>query len=165
MTRNSICLILRAFSANSSLFLIFPPPSLPTTKSSLVSRFIISLRYHQQIPLDIFIDIRKEDKRRMIRYLLSNANLSMKVRNVLETKTFTSNNRAPQGDSFGLVLVTIYFENTLSTIRRLAQNANDILQLAYSYNFDFVSSPSTSSKDVNEIEKLLAVVNLHVNIS
>ena len=80
-------------------------------------------------------------------------------------KKTTSNNRAPQGDSRGLVLFTIYLKNALRKIRQPAQNANDILQLAYSYNVDFVSSISASFKDVNKIEKLLADVNLHIKTS
>ena len=99
----------------------------------------------------------KQDELRMIKYLLGNTNLSMEVRNEPETKTFTLNIGTPPGHRF------IYNWQ----IRQPAQNANAILQLAYADVADFVSSTGAGAtfKDVTEIEKLLADVNLHVNTS
>ena len=88
----------------------------------------------------------------MIRYFFGNTNLSMEVRNRPEA-------------------INIHFKhwNTARrqrwpvntwNIRQPAQNAKDTLQLAHADDVD-----CTSFKYVNEIEKLLAHVNLYVNTS
>ena len=97
----------------------------------------------------------KEDELRMIKYLLGNTNLSMEVRNGPETKTFTLNIKTPPGHSFGT--------NTIG--KSDSQNKMPMLFCSYADVADFVSSTGATFKDVTEIEKLLADVNLHVNTS
>ena len=89
----------------------------------------------------------KEGKLRMIRYLLSNKNRLIKLRNVPEAETSNSNIGTPRWDHLSPVLFTICLEN-IRKLKEPSQTANDGLELAY-VNF----GSSTTFNDVSENQK------------
>ena len=58
----------------------------------------------------------EENEIRMIRYLLANASLEIKVHGA-KTEPFSSNLGSPQGDGLSGKLFHIYFENALKEVR------------------------------------------------
>ena len=66
--------------------------------------------------LEILKNILDEDEIRMIRFLLTNTTLEIKMANV-KTKPFESNMGSPQGDGLSGVLFTVYFEVSLIKVR------------------------------------------------
>ena len=66
--------------------------------------------------IDILKTIIDEDEIRMIRYLLANTTLEVKMTNV-ETLPFESNIGSPQGDGLSGVLFNVYFEFSLRKVR------------------------------------------------
>ncbi|GFS27424.1 1-phosphatidylinositol 4,5-bisphosphate phosphodiesterase 1 [Elysia marginata] len=100
---------------------------------------------------NILKNIIKEDEQRIIRYFLSNTELSIKLKGSSKTESFKSNIGTPQGDSLSPVLFIVYLEHALK----------NTLELAYADDVDFVST--TDFVDVETIQKELADFRLHVN--
>ena len=67
--------------------------------------------------LNIAAEIINEDEMRILRLLLSETTLEIKV-NGAEASQFTSNIGSPQGDSISGPLFTVYFENALKELRK-----------------------------------------------
>ena len=113
--------------------------------------------------LDILSDsvALEEDEIRLIRFLLSNTKINMKVSAATETYSFTANTGTPQGDGLSPVLFIIYLENALKNIR--LQPEHELLpnEVAYADDVDFVSM--TEHRNVTEIQDKLKPHQLNVN--
>ena len=92
-----------------------PPPS---RKDTMNPFYIIT-------PFRIVSTFLKEDEIRMVRYLLSNTTLQIKIKGV-ESKPFKSNIGSSQGDGLSGKLYTIYFEASLRELRPILDQAQVI---------------------------------------
>ncbi|GFR64602.1 very-long-chain enoyl-CoA reductase [Elysia marginata] len=83
--------------------------------------------------LNILKNIIREDEQRIIRYLLSNTELSIKLKGSSKRESFKSNIGTPQGDSLSPVLFIVYLEHALKNIRKIetlyTQNTLELLTL------------------------------------
>ncbi|GFS21665.1 retrovirus-related Pol polyprotein LINE-1 [Elysia marginata] len=112
--------------------------------------------------LNILKNIIREDEQRIIRYLLSNTELSIKLEGSSKTDSFKSNIGTPQGDSLSPVLFIVYLEHALKNIRKIETlYTQNTLELAYANNVDCVST--TDFVNVETIQKELADFRLNVN--
>ncbi|GFS01930.1 protein MON2 homolog [Elysia marginata] len=102
--------------------------------------------------LNILKNIIREDEQRIIRYLLSNTELSTKLKGSLKTESFKSNIGTPQGDSLSPVLFIVYLEHALKNIQKFETlYTQNTLELALADDVDFVST--TDFVDVETIQK------------
>ena len=69
--------------------------------------------------LNILETIIEEDELRLVRFLLSNTCLNIRIGGTKEEKKFTSNIGTPQGDSLSPILFVVYLENALKEVRPL----------------------------------------------
>ena len=67
--------------------------------------------------LNILETIIEEDELRLVRFLLSNTCLNIRIGGTKEEKKFTSNIGTPQGDSLSPILFVVYLENALKEVR------------------------------------------------
>ena len=67
--------------------------------------------------LEIVERFMSENNKRILRILLSNTTVEIKIKGV-ETTSFKSNIGAPQGDSYSGPQFTTYFESSLKTVRQ-----------------------------------------------
>ena len=124
--------------------------------------------------LNILESIVDEDELRMIRFLLSNTTINIKVNGATEQHPFLSNIGIPQGDGLSPVLFIIYLEAALREVRKrqaeintpehnYAQQAKINLpkEIAYADDVDFISL--NQHEDIAEIQNILAQYNLQVN--
>ncbi|GFS17489.1 reverse transcriptase [Elysia marginata] len=112
--------------------------------------------------LNILKNISREDEKRIIRYLLSNTELSIKLKGSSKTESFKSNIGTPQGDSLSPVLFIVCLEHALKNIRRIETlYTQNTLELAYADDVDFVST--TDFVDLETIQEELADFRLNVN--
>ncbi|GFS09780.1 reverse transcriptase-like protein [Elysia marginata] len=112
--------------------------------------------------LNILKNIIWEDEQRIIRYLLSNTELSIKLKGSSKAKSFKSNIGTPQGDSLSPVLFIVYLEHALKNIRKIETlYTQNTLELAYADDVDFVLT--TDFVDLETIQKELADFRLNVN--
>ena len=111
--------------------------------------------------LDILSGIIEEDEMRIIRFLLSNTTINMKVNAATETHSFTANTGTPQGDGLSPVLFIIYLEHALKNIR--LQPEHELLpnEIAYADDVDFISMKE--HRDVSVIQEKLKPHDLNVN--
>ncbi|GFS04590.1 very-long-chain enoyl-CoA reductase [Elysia marginata] len=108
---------------------------------------------NRHLLLSILKNIIREDEQRIIRYLLSNTELSIKLKGSSKTEFFKSNIETPQGDSLSPVIVNL--EHALKNIQKIETLYNqNTLELAYADDVDFVST--TDFVDVETIQKELA---------
>ena len=124
--------------------------------------------------LKILKSIVNEDELRMIRFLISNTNINIKVNGATEKHPFRSNIGIPQGDGLSPVLFIIYLEAALREARQkligqhnldhnYAKPATKRLpdEIAYADDVDFISIKD--HVDIKEIQAILAQYNLQVN--
>ncbi|XP_029657478.1 uncharacterized protein LOC115231641 [Octopus sinensis] len=90
------------------------------------------------------------DALRMIRFLLANTSLSVRVGNYTSMK-FKTDTGVPQGDSLSPVLFIIYLEAALRPLRRNKCFTN-VMEVIYADDIDFVS------RDQDSLENLLKVI-------
>ncbi|GFR97496.1 RNA-directed DNA polymerase from mobile element jockey-like [Elysia marginata] len=89
--------------------------------------------------LNILENVIMEDEQRIIRYLLSNTELSIKLKGSSKTESFKSNIGTPQGDSLSPVLCIVYLEHAHKNIRKIETlYTQNTLELAYADDADFV---------------------------
>ncbi|GFR97492.1 very-long-chain enoyl-CoA reductase [Elysia marginata] len=101
---------------------------------------------------NILKNVIREDEQRIIRYLLSNTELSIKLKGSSRTESFKSNIGTPQGDSLIPVLFIVYLEHALKNIRKIETlYTQNTFELAYADDVDFVST--TDFVDVETIQK------------
>ena len=110
-----------------------------------------------------------EDETRMVRFLLTNATLEIKMNN-LETQPFESNIGSPQGDGLSGTLFNIYFEHVLRKLRSQLQQKDSTqhtelpIELIYADDADFLTNNVQKDRKLNCIVKeVLLEVNLKVN--
>ena len=110
--------------------------------------------------LETFLD---EDEIRLVQFLLSNTNISIKVNGATQELPFLSNIGTPQGDSLSPVLFILYLEAALKEIRDLPDKKEDHLpsEIAYADDVDFVSL--IKHKDIKAVQETLKKYNLLVN--
>jgi hypothetical protein len=130
--------------------------------------------------LDITNDFLNEDENRLIRILLSNTKLTIKMNNV-EAQQFKSNVVSLQGDGLSSTLFNIYSEAALCKLR-LKLDRNDIVdehsyvqrpvsqimpeEAIYADDYDQITtSVERHTKFVNKSKEILEVDNLKVNES
>ncbi|GFR58988.1 reverse transcriptase-like protein [Elysia marginata] len=112
--------------------------------------------------LNILKNVIREDEQRIIRYLLSNTELSIKLKGSSKTESFKSSIGTPQGDSLSPVLFVVYLEHALKNIGKIETlYTQNTLELAYADDVDFVST--TVFVNVETIQKELADFRLNVN--
>ena len=71
------------------------------------------------ILLNIHETIIEEDELRLVRILISNTCLNIRIGGTKEEKKFTSNIGTPQGDNLSPILFVVYLENALKEVRPL----------------------------------------------
>ena len=113
--------------------------------------------------LQILEEILEEDEIRLVQFLLSNTNISIKVNGATQELPFLSNIGTPQGDSLSPVLFILYLEKALKEIRDLPDKKEDYLpsEIAYADDVDFVSL--IQHKDIKAVQAVLKKYNLLVN--
>ena len=116
--------------------------------------------------INTFLD---EDDTRIIRFLLTNTTLEIKMNNV-ETQTFESNIGSPQGDGLSGTLFNVYFEYVLRKLRtKLDENCTipyTIMpdETIYADDADFLTTNMKKDAELNRIVKnILFEDNLKVN--
>ena len=124
--------------------------------------------------LEILERILDEDEVRIIRVLLSNTKLEVRVDGA-NISAFVSNIGSPQGDSISGPLFEIYFENALKELRNIVltyKNRSSIPQgttslpeeIIYADDCDFLTTKHEEKKYINEnVDKILERHNLLVN--
>ena len=117
---------------------------------------------NRHILLDILRDIVQEDEHRIIRFLLSNTEISVKVNGTEEKITFMCNTGAPQGDGLSPVLFIVYLEHALKSVRpSIGISPEYPDEIAYADDVDFVDI--TTYRDVEEVQSVLKPFSLFVN--
>ena len=120
---------------------------------------------NRQKLLNILEDILGDDELRMVRFLLSNTNLTIKMRGASADKPFPSNIGTPQGDGLSPILFVVYLENALREVRTTITNVAPAQHLpqeiAYADDVDFISI--SEFRDDVAISKALEPFNLKVN--
>ena len=110
---------------------------------------------NRQKLMEILDNILGKDEVRIIRTLLSNPTLEVKVEGA-KTEAFGSNTGSPQGDSASGPLFEIYFENALKEVRRAVTNHKNTYnikdntslpdEIIYADDCDFFDQTSRSKK-------------------
>ncbi|GFR93923.1 RNA-directed DNA polymerase from mobile element jockey-like [Elysia marginata] len=116
--------------------------------------------------LNILKNIIREDEERIMRYLLNNTELSIKLKGSSKTESFPSNIGTPQGDSLSPVLFVVYLEHVLKNIRKIEiLYTQNTLELAYADDVDFVSTTDfvnveTIQKELADFRQLRTILNI-----
>ncbi|KAK3745909.1 hypothetical protein RRG08_056718 [Elysia crispata] len=113
--------------------------------------------------LNILETIIEEDELRLVRFLLSNTCLNIRIGGTKEEKKFTSNIGTPQGDSLSPILFVVYLENALKEVRMILPESEKTLpnEIAYADDVDFIAQERI---DVAQIQRVLKRYNLEVNV-
>ena len=113
--------------------------------------------------LEILQNILEEDEIRIIRFLLSNTTISVKVNGSSKPLPFKSNIGVPQGDGLSPVLFTIYLEAALREVRQELEGETSIPnEMAYADDVDFISTKQHI--EVDKVQRKLSEFNLEVNV-
>ena len=127
--------------------------------------------------IEILTTFLEEDDIRMIRILLSNTTLELKMKNTI-TKSFRSNIGSPQGDGLSGLLFNVYFEYSLRKIRyelitnvalfdhSYFKNKREPLpeECIYADDADFVTTEENTKVKLNNMVKdILSEDNLLLN--
>ena len=95
-------------------------------------------------------------------FLLSNANITIKIKGATDEMPFLANVGQPQGDSLSPILFIVYLETALREIREINKTEEGIpTEMAYADDVDFISM--IKHKDVGDISKVLKKYKLLVN--
>ena len=116
----------------------------------------------RKLLLNILKDILDEDEMRLMRFLLSDTNISIKIKGATDERPFLANVGTPQGDSLSPILFIVYLETALREIREINKTEEGIpTEMAYADDVDFISM--IKHRDVDEISKVLKKYKLLVN--
>ena len=109
--------------------------------------------------LNILETIIEEDELRLVRFLLSNTYLNIRIGGTKEEKKFTSNIGTPQGDSLSPILFVVYLENALKEVRPILPESEKTLpnEIAYADDVDFIARERI---DVAQMQRVLKRYNL-----
>ncbi|GFO45117.1 very-long-chain enoyl-coa reductase [Plakobranchus ocellatus] len=104
--------------------------------------------------LEILRDIIDEDELRIIRFLLSETTIDVKINGANDPMPFTTNIGTTQGDSLSPVLFTVYLEHALMDIRPVQNDKQEPVpaEIIYADDIDFIGKKDA---DVNSIEETL----------
>ena len=116
--------------------------------------------------LEIVEGFMSEDNKRILRILLSNTTVEIKIKGA-ETTSFKSNIGAPQGDSYSGPQFTTYFESSLKTVR---QKTNTTMtedypeEMIYADDYDHLTEELEKKRLFKgKVKELLGKDNLLVN--
>ena len=110
---------------------------------------------------DILENIIEEDELRIVRFLLSNTKIKMKVNGATEHHSFLANTGTRLGDGLSPALFIIYLENALRDVRATPEHKDLSPEIAYADDVDFISL--TGYRDVENIQAKLCPHQLNVN--
>ena len=111
--------------------------------------------------LDILENIMEEDELRIVRFLLSNTKINMKVNGATVHHSFLANTGTPQGDGISPVLFIIYLENAIRDVRTTPEHKDLPPEFAYADDVDFINL--TGYRDVEKVQEKLRPHQLKVN--
>ncbi|GFO06818.1 LINE-1 retrotransposable element orf2 protein [Plakobranchus ocellatus] len=113
--------------------------------------------------LEILRDLIDEDELRIIRFLLSETTIDVKINEANDPMPFTTNIGTPQGDSLSPVLFIVNLEHALRDIRPVQNDKQEPVpaEIIYADDIDFIGKKDA---DVNSIEKTLKTHCLKVNV-
>ncbi|GFO44725.1 endonuclease-reverse transcriptase [Plakobranchus ocellatus] len=113
--------------------------------------------------LEILRDIIDEDELHIIRFLLSETTIDVKINGANDPMPFTTNIGTPQGDSLSPALFIVYLEHALRDIRPVQNDKQESIpaEIIYADDIDFIGKKDA---DVNSIEKTLKTHCLKVNV-
>ena len=117
--------------------------------------------------LNTFLD---DDEVRMIRFLLTNTSLKVKVQGA-ETLFFESNIGSPQGGSLSGKLFNVYFDDALNPVREFIDEISEVSKLLppeaiYADDADFITMILERKERLkNNVKEILLRANLKVNES
>jgi hypothetical protein len=116
--------------------------------------------------LEIAERIMDEDGQRMLRVLLSNTTVEIRIKGA-ETEPFTSNIGSPQGDSYSGPQFTMYFEDSLRDVR---EEINMVVELSlpqemiYADDYDHLTEEHEKKLQFKEcVKEILGKSDLKVN--
>ena len=116
--------------------------------------------------MEIAERILDEDSQRMLRVLLSETTIEVKIKGA-ETSPFTSNIGSPQGDSYSGPQFTIYFEEALRDVRReVGINTEEDLpvEMIYADDYDNLTEDREKKKIFKrKVKEILGRYDLKVN--
>ena len=118
--------------------------------------------------IEIIRTFLEDDDVRMIRYLLSNTTLEVKI-NGAKSKSFISNIGSPQGDGLSGKLYTIYFENAIKEVRIMLDETEKLPQMLpeetiYADDVDFIAHEVKRKENLqSKVKTILLKENLKVN--
>ena len=116
----------------------------------------------RKLLLNILKDILDEDEMGLVRFLLSDTNISIEIKGATDEMPFLAKVRTPQGDSLSPILSIVYLETALREIREINKTEEGIpTEMAYADDVDFISM--IKHKDVGEISKVLKKYKLLIN--
>ena len=107
-----------------------------------------------------------EDSQRMLRVLLSETTVEIKIKGA-ETSSFVSNIGSPQGDSYSGPQFTVYFEEALRDVRReVGINTEEDLPVEIIYADDYDNLTEEHEKKIlfkSNVKEILGRHDLKVN--
>ena len=116
-----------------------------------------------------------EDANRLIRVLISDTSMELRINGAKERTKFGTNIGSPQGDGLSGMLFNIYFEDALRHVRQLLEEESNKTEdhtyavddkpkeFVYADDSDFLSLEENDDS-VQKIEETLKVYNLTVNV-
>ena len=120
-------------------------------------------RYVSRVTLlNILETIIEEDELRLVRFLLSNTCLNIRIGGTKEEKKFTSNIGTPQGDSLSPILFVVYLENALKEVRPILPESEKTLpnEIAYADDVDFIARERIDVAQIQRVLKRYNTVNV-----
>ena len=103
---------------------------------------------NRQELLDMLASVIGEDELRMIRVLLSETTLEVKISDSIP-EPFESNVGSPQGDAISGPLFTVYFEAALRELRVAIDQVNPVPHMDHNYSDSAIASRATSQSEHN----------------
>ena len=122
---------------------------------------------HRQRVLEIAERVLDEDGARILRILLSNTSIEIKVRGA-KTKPVKTNMGSPQGDSYSGPLFTMYFEDALQEVRVAVELELKRMEMPeemiYADDYDHLTTEERKQKQfIEQAPNILRKYNLDVN--